>query len=179
MAFAQAILRSDVTDLTVVSGRTWGCCARRSKVKRVYYGFVSLDSPPFYDPWFAHARTSGAIRQRRWTRGHAALRLQAAAAYSRRARRLGTTVLGRRAADGHVTPYPAPGGRYETLIAMPALRLDAAFAHLNLGDSRQCGLRGIDPADDLFLMAAERRFLPVERIVAAGTGQIGAAAGAV
>ncbi|MBL7660736.1 acyl CoA--acetate/3-ketoacid CoA transferase subunit alpha, partial [Escherichia coli] len=52
--------------------------------------------------------------------------------------------------------------------AMPALRLDAAFAHLNLGDSHgNAAYTGIDPYfDDLFLMAAERRFLSVERIVA-------------
>ncbi|CFE46091.1 coenzyme A transferase [Mycobacterium tuberculosis] len=51
---------------------------------------------------------------------------------------------------------------------MPALRLDAAFAHLNLGDSHgNAAYTGIDPYfDDLFLMAAERRFLSVERIVA-------------
>ena len=40
---------------------------------------------------------------------------------------------------------------------MPALRLDAAFVHLNLGDSQgNAAYTGIDPYfDDLFLMAAE------------------------
>ncbi len=64
------------------------------------------------------------------------------------------------------SPYPTDGG-HEKLIAMPALRLDAAFAHLNLGDSRgNAAYTGIDPYfDDLFLMAAGKRFLSVERIV--------------
>ncbi|MGZ8814115.1 MAG: cholesterol ring-cleaving hydrolase subunit IpdA, partial [Mycobacterium sp.] len=63
MAFVRALLRTDVTDLTVVSygGPDIGLLCSAGKVKRVYYGFVSLDSPPFYDPWFAKARTGGVI----------------------------------------------------------------------------------------------------------------------
>jgi len=50
---------------------------------------------------------------------------------------------------------------------MPALNLDAAFVHLNLGDAQgNAAYTGIDPYfDDLFLMAAEERFLSVERVV--------------
>jgi hypothetical protein len=50
---------------------------------------------------------------------------------------------------------------------MPALRLDAAFVHLNIGDAQgNAAYTGIDPYfDDLFLMAADRRFLSVERVV--------------
>ena len=58
MAFVRALLRTDVTDLTVVTygGPDLGLLCAAGKVKRVYYGFVSLDSPPFYDPWFARRR---------------------------------------------------------------------------------------------------------------------------
>jgi hypothetical protein len=47
------------------------------------------------------------------------------------------------------------------------MRLDAAFVHLNLGDSQgNAAYTGIDPYfDDLFLMAAEKRYLSVERVV--------------
>src|SRR5581483_9522494 len=71
MAFVRAILRTDVTDLTVVSygGPDVGLLCSAGKVKRVYYGFVSLDSPPFYDPWFASARTSGLIEAREMDEG--------------------------------------------------------------------------------------------------------------
>ena len=48
MAFVRAMLRSDVTDLTVVTygGPDLGLLCSAGKVRRVYYGFVSLDSPP-------------------------------------------------------------------------------------------------------------------------------------
>jgi hypothetical protein len=50
---------------------------------------------------------------------------------------------------------------------MPALTLDAAFVHMNLGDAQgNAAYTGIDPYfDDLYLMAADRRFLSVERVV--------------
>ena len=71
MAFVRALLRTDVTDLTVVTygGPDIGLLCSAGKVKRVYYGFVSLDSPPFYDPWFAKARTTGAIEAREMDEG--------------------------------------------------------------------------------------------------------------
>ena len=77
MAFVRALLRTAVKDLTVVSygGPDIGLLCSADKVKRVYYGFVSLDSPPFYDPWFAKARTSGCDRGPRDGRGHVALRI--------------------------------------------------------------------------------------------------------
>ena len=81
MAFIRALLRTDVTDLTVVTygGPDLGLLCAAGKVKRVYYGFVSLDSPPFYDPWFAKARTSGAIEAREMDEGMLRCGLQAAA----------------------------------------------------------------------------------------------------
>lgn len=174
MAFVRAILRTDLTELTVVTygGPDLGLLCSAGKVRKVYYGFVSLDSPPFYDPWFAKARTTGSIEAREMDEGMLRCGLQAAA------QRL--TFLPIRAGLGSdvrafwgdelktvTSPYPAPGGGYETLIAMPALRLDAAFVHLNLGDAQgNAAYTGIDPYfDDLFLMAADRRYLSVERVV--------------
>jgi glutaconate CoA-transferase, subunit A len=50
---------------------------------------------------------------------------------------------------------------------MPALNLDAAFVHLNVGDAKgNAAYTGIDPYfDDLFLMAAEKRLMSVEKVV--------------
>src|SRR5439155_15972871 len=50
---------------------------------------------------------------------------------------------------------------------MPALRLDAAFVHMNLGDAQgNAAYTGIDPYfDDLYLTAADRRHLSVEKVV--------------
>ncbi|HUO40794.1 MAG TPA: CoA-transferase [Mycobacterium sp.] len=173
MAFVRAILRSDVTDLTVVTygGPDIGLLCSVGKVRRVYYGFVSLDSPPFYDPWFAKARTTGSIVAREMDEGMLRCGLQAAA------QRL--PFLPIRAGLGSsvpdfwegelktvTSPYPTSSG-YESLVAMPALRLDAAFVHLNLGDAAgNAAYTGVDPYfDELYLMAAERRFLSVEKVV--------------
>lgn len=173
MAFVRALLRTDVTDLTVVTygGPDLGLLCSAGKVKRVYYGFVSLDSPPFYDPWFAKARTTGAIEAREMDEGMLRCGLQAAAQrlpFLPIRAGLGSAVLDFWEGELQTvtSPYPTDGG-YEKLLAMPALRLDAAFAHLNLGDAHgNAAYTGIDPYfDDLFLMAAQKRFLSVERIV--------------
>ena len=151
----------------------------------MYYGFVSLDSPPFYDPWFSKARTGGAIEAREMDEGMLRCGLQAAAQrlpFLPIRAGLGSDV---RAFWGDElktvkSPYPTDGG-FEELIAMPALRLDAAFVHMNLGDAQgNAAYTGIDPYfDDLYLMAAE------QALSVGGTGrahrragQGGAAAGA-
>jgi acyl CoA:acetate/3-ketoacid CoA transferase alpha subunit len=56
----------------------------------------------------------------------------------------------------------------EELIAVPAQHLDAAIVHVNRADARGSGqILGPDPFfDELFLGAAERRFVTTERIVA-------------
>lgn len=169
MALVRALLRTEVTGLTVVSygGPDVGLLCSAGKIDKLYYGFVSLDSPPFYDPWFSRARTSGSVVAREMDEGMLRCGLQAAA------QRL--PFLPIRAGLGSSVPEFWNGelktvrSPYcdEELIAMPALRLDAAFVHLNLGDRHgNAGYTGIDPYfDDLFLMAAERRYLSVEKIV--------------
>ena len=173
MAFVRAILRTDVKNLTVVTygGPDLGLLCSAGKVRRVYYGFVSLDSPPFYDPWFASARTSGSIEAREMDEGMLRAGLQAAAnrlPFLPIRAGLGSSVPDFWAGDLKTvtSPYPVAGG-HETLIAMPALRLDAAFVHLNRGDAAgNAAYTGVDPYfDDLFLMAADRRFLSVEKVV--------------
>jgi len=169
MAFVRALLRTDVTDLTVVTygGPDLGLLCSAGKVKRVYYGFVSLDSPPFYDPWFAKARTTGAIEAREMDEGMLRCGLQAAAQrlpFLPIRAGLGSDV---RAFWGdELKTVKSPYDEQE-LIAMPALNLDAAFVHMNLGDERgNAAYTGIDPYfDDLFLMSAEQRFLSVEKVV--------------
>ncbi|MDH6196270.1 glutaconate CoA-transferase subunit A [Mycobacterium frederiksbergense] len=173
MAFVRALLRTDVTDLTVVAygGPDLGLLCSAGKVKRAYYGFVSLDSAPFYDPWFAKARTSGTIEAREMDEGMLRCGLQAAAQrlpFLPIRAGLGSDV---RAFWGDElktvkSPYPTGEG-FEELIAMPALNLDAAFVHMNLGDAKgNAAYTGIDPYfDDLFLMSAKRRHLSVEKIV--------------
>ena len=174
MAFVRALLRTDVTDLTVVSygGPDVGLLCSAGKLAKLYYGFVSLDSPPFYDPWFARARTTGTIVAREMDEGMLRCGLQAAAQrlpFLPIRAGLGSSVPD--FWDGELKTVKSPyltGSGHEELIAMPALRLDAAFVHLNVGDKHgNAAYTGIDPYfDDLFLMAADRRFLSVERVVA-------------
>jgi glutaconate CoA-transferase, subunit A len=174
MAFVRAILRTGVKDLTVVTygGPDLGLLCSADKVRRVYYGFVSLDSPPFYDPWFSAARTNGSLVAREMDEGMLRAGLQAAAArlpFLPIRAGLGSSVPD--FWDGELatvtSPYPCDSGDRETLIAMPALRLDAAFVHMNRGDARgNAAYTGVDPYfDDLFLMAAQRRYLSVEKVV--------------
>lgn len=175
MALVRALARSDVKDLTVVTygGADLGLLCAAGKVRRAYYGFVSLDSAPFYDPWFAHARTTGAIEAREMDEGMVKCGLEAAG--------LRLPFLPIRAGLGSdvrafwgdelktvTSPYPEPDGRVAELLAMPALRLDAAFVHLDLADAHgNAAYTGPDPYfDDLYCRAAERRYVETDRLVA-------------
>ena len=62
MALVQAIARSELKDLTVVSygGPDVGILCALGKVKKLVFGFVSLDSIPL-EPHFRKARQSGSI----------------------------------------------------------------------------------------------------------------------
>ena len=168
MALVRAILRSDVRDLTVVSfgGPDVGLLCAAGKVRELVYGFVSLDSIP-YDPLFQQARQSGAVAVRELDEGMVVMGLRAAS------QRL--PFLPMRAGIGSDVVTHDPGLRTvispyddaEELLAMPALSLDVALVHLNRADQHgnACYL-GPDPYfDDLFCMAAQRRFVSCERIV--------------
>ncbi|RVW00638.1 cholesterol ring-cleaving hydrolase subunit IpdA [Rhodococcus xishaensis] len=174
MAFVRAILRSDLEDLTVVTygGPDLGLLCSAGKVRKAYYGFVSLDSAPFYDPWFAKARTNGEIEVREMDEGMVKCGLEAAAArlpFLPIRAGLGSDVLNFWGDELRTvtSPYPSQSGEAETLIAMPALNLDASFVHLNIGDAHgNAGYLGVDPYfDDLYCLAAEKRYVSVEKVV--------------
>ena len=92
----------------------------------------------------------------------------------------GGTLLGSGAADedraANVGAGRGVGGSEESngedLIAMPALRLDAALVHMNRADAAGNGqYLGPDPYfDDLFCLAAERAYVSCEQIAPALTG---------
>lgn len=174
MALVRALARSSVTDLTVVTygGPDLGLLCAAGKVRKAYYGFVSLDSPPFYDPWFAKARTSGAIEAREMDEGMVKCGLEAAASrlpFLPIRAGLGSDVL--QFWNGELetvtSPYPDDDGRHQTLIAMPALNLDAAFVHLDVADKHgNAAYTGVDPYfDDLYCAAAARRYLETDRLM--------------
>jgi glutaconate CoA-transferase subunit A len=165
MSLVRAIARSSLRDLTIVSfgGPDVGWLCATGKIKKLVFGFVSLDSIPL-DPHFRAARQRGAIEVQELDEGMLQWGLYAAAL---RLPFLPTRAgLGSDVAAGLKT-VRSPYDDGEELVAMPALRLDAALVHMNRADAAgNAQFLGPDPFfDDLFLMAAERRFLSCERIV--------------
>jgi glutaconate CoA-transferase subunit A len=169
MSLVRAIVRSNVRDLTVVSygGPDVGLLCAAGKVRKVVYGFVSLDSIPL-EPHFRAARQSGAIEaleldegMLQWGLYAAGLRLP----FLPTRAGLGSDVL-RLAPELRTVTSPYDDG--EELVAVPAIPLDVAIIHMNRADASGNGqFLGPDPYfDDLFCMAARRRFMSCERIVA-------------
>ena len=80
MSLVRAICRSDLTDLTIVSygGPDVGMLLAAGKVRKLVYGFVSLDSIPL-EPHFRAARQTGAIEVAEYDEGMLQLGLYAAA----------------------------------------------------------------------------------------------------
>jgi len=169
MAAVRAILRSDLTDLTVVSygGPDVGLLAAAGKLAKVVYGFVTLDSIPT-DPHFKAARQSGAIEAMEIDEGMFYLGLLAASQrvpFLPTRAGLGSDVL---VVNPSLRTVRSPYDDGEELVAVPALRLDAAVVHVNRADASGSGqILGPDPFfDELFLGAADRRFVTTERVVA-------------
>jgi glutaconate CoA-transferase subunit A len=168
MALVRAILRSPLRDLTIVSygGPDVGLLCAAGKVRTVFFGFVTLDSIA-YDPWFSRARREGTIAVREWDEGMLQTGLRAAG------QRL--PFLPMRAGlasdvprfDPELHTVRSPYDDEEELLAVPALHLDAALIHLNTADRHGNGrYLGPDPYfDDLFCLAADRRYLSCESIV--------------
>jgi glutaconate CoA-transferase subunit A len=172
MSVVRAILRSGLTDLSVVTygGPDVGLLCAAGRVRKLVYGFVSLDSIAL-EPHFRAARQSGAIPETaeldegmlQWGLYAASLRLPFLPTRSG----LGSDVL---AFNPDLRTVRSPYDDGEELVAMPAITLDAAFVHLNRSDARgNASFLGPDLYfDDLFLGAAAtgRRFVSAERIVA-------------
>lgn len=171
MSLVRALLRTDLKDLTVVSygGPDVGLLCAAGKVRKLVYGFVSLDSIAL-EPHFRLARQSGSIPEvveydegmLQWGLYAAALRLP----FLPTRAGLGSDVV-KNSPDLRTVTSPYADG--EELLAVPALNLDAAFVHLNRADERgNAQFLGPDLYfDDLFLgaAAAGRRFLSVEKVV--------------
>jgi glutaconate CoA-transferase, subunit A len=172
MALVRAILRSGLNDLEIVSygGPDVGLLIAGGHVRRIVTGFVSLDTIPL-EPHFRQARQRGTVELAELDEGMLHWGLLAAA------HRL--PFLPIRAGLGSDVPRVNPGLRTvrspyadgEELLAMPALRLDAALIHLNRADAMGNGqYLGPDPYfEDLFCLAAERAYLSCERIVPTAT----------
>ena len=168
MSIVREILRSDLRDLTVVTygGPDVGLLCATGRVERLIYGFVSLDSIPL-EPHFRKARQAGAFRASELDEGMLQWGLYAAAQrlpFLPTRAGLGSDVL---AINPELALVRSPYADGEELVAMPALELDASFIHMNRADVHGNGqFLGPDPYfDDLYCMAAKRRFMTCEKIV--------------
>jgi glutaconate CoA-transferase subunit A len=173
MALVRAILRSPLRDLTVVSyaGPDVGLLIASGQARRVVTGFASLDSIAL-EPHFRNGRQRGTVELTELDEGMLHWGLLAAAhrlPFLPIRAGLGSDVM-RVNPDLRTIRSPYAGAEHpdgEELVAMPALRLDAALVHMNRADTAGNGqYLGPDPYfDDLFCLAAERAYVSCERIV--------------
>ncbi len=168
MALVRALARSGVRDLTLVSygGPDVGLLCAAGCVRHVVYAFVSLDSIPL-EPHFRNARQSGAVSATELDEGMFLLGLQAAAwrlPFLPTRVGLGSDLF---RANPWLRTVRSPYDDGEELVAMKALELDVALVHMHRADQGGNGqYLNVDPYfDDLFCMAATRRFMSTERIV--------------
>ena len=167
MSIVRAILRSDLSDLTIVSygGPDVGMLCAAGKARKVVYGFVSLDSIPL-EPHFRAARQNATIEAMELDEGMLQLGLRAAAwrvPFLPCRAGLGSAIMEN---NPSITTVTSPYGGDE-LVAMPALPLDVALLHANRADARG-NVQYLGPDwyfDDLFAMAAARTFVSCERVV--------------
>ena len=163
MALVRAILRTDLTDLTVVSygGPDVGLLVAAGRIRHLVTAFVTLDSVPL-EPHFRAARESGSLP--RLTEYDEGMFLQGLTAAAQRLpflpirAGLGSDVL---RINPELRTVTSPYLDGEELLAVPALHLDAALVHLNRADRSGNGqYLGPDPyMDDLFTAAADTAYL--------------------
>ena len=168
MSLVRAILNSELKDLVVVSygGPDIGLLCKTGKVRKVIYGFVSLDSIPL-EPHFRAAAQKGEIELRPLDEGMLQWGLYAAAnrlPFLPTRAGLGSDVL---KCNPELRTLRSPYQDGEELIAMPAIELDIALIHMNRADAAGTGqFLGPDLYfDDLFCMAARKTFMSCEKIV--------------
>ncbi|MCR2824193.1 CoA transferase subunit A [Microbacterium sp. zg.Y909] len=167
MALVREILRRDITDLTVVAfgGPDVGLLAAAGRIRRLVYGFVSLDSIPL-DPLFTQARERGDLEIEEYDEGMFVTGLRAANArldFLPILAGLGSDVL---PANPKLRTVASPYSDAE-YVAMPALPLDVALVHVNRADAQgNAQYLGPDPYfDDLFAMAATRTIVSTEKVI--------------
>jgi glutaconate CoA-transferase, subunit A len=169
MSLVRAIGRSSLKDLTLVTygGPDVGILCALGKVKKVIYGFVSLDSIPL-EPHFRLARQRATIEAMELDEGMLQWGLYAASLrlpFLPTRAGLGSDVL-KINPDIKLVTSPYEDG--ESLVAMPALTMDVALIHMNRADAAGNG-QCLGPDlyfDDLFSMAAKRCFMSCEKVVA-------------
>jgi len=180
MSLIRAICQSDLKDLTLVSygGPDVGLLCAHKKVKKLIFGFVSLDMIPL-EAHFRQSRQNSEIEVMELDEGMVQWGLRAAAMdlpFLPTRVGLGTDVLTHNPELKFVT---SPYSDEENLVAMPALNLDVALLHVNKSDEKgNTQIIGPDPFfDELFARAARKTFISSEEVVP--TQELGGKEGAI
>jgi glutaconate CoA-transferase, subunit A len=167
MTLIREIVRSSLKDLTIVAcgGPDVGMLCAASKVRRVVYGFVSLDAIPV-EPYFRKAREEGAVQASELDEGLLLVGLRAAAMrlpFLPTRVGLGTDVM---TYNPGFKTIRSPYEDGEVLLAMPAIKLDAALLHVDRAD-RLGNTQSEGPDtyfDSVYARAAQRCFVSSEEI---------------
>ncbi|MET9376491.1 CoA-transferase [Streptomyces sp. NPDC002992] len=168
MALVRALLRSEITDLTVISygGPDVGLLAAAGRIRRLVAAFTTLDSIPL-EPHFRAARERGDFAFTELDEAMFMWGLHAAAnrlPFLPVRAGLGSDVM---TVNPELRTVTSPYEDGETFVAVPALRMDAALVHLNRADRLGNGqYLGPDPYfDDLFCEAADTAYVSCEQLV--------------
>jgi glutaconate CoA-transferase subunit A len=180
MSLIREICQSDLKDLTVVSygGPDVGLLCAHKKIKKLIFGFVSLDMIPL-EAHFRLARQNNEIDVMELDEGMVQWGLRAAAMnlpFLPTRVGLGTDVL---TSNPELKLTKSPYADAEELVAMPALNLDVALLHVNKSDEKgNTQIIGPDPFfDELFARAAKKTFISSEEVVS--TSELGGKDGAI
>ncbi|MHB9879337.1 CoA transferase subunit A [Pacificimonas sp. ICDLI1SI03] len=168
MSLVRAIIRSDLKDLTIVAygGPEIGMLLASGKVKKLVYGFVSMDLIPA-DPFFRQVRQNGGVDARELDEGLLQWGLRAAGMrvpFLPTRTGLGSDVM---TVNPDFRTVTSPYDDGEVLLAMPAIHLDVALLHANVADRLGNTLvQGADPYfDEYYARAAERTYVSAEKVV--------------
>lgn len=168
MALVRALLRSEITDLTVISygGPDVGLLAAAGRIRRLVAPFATLDSIPL-EPHFRAARERAAFTLTELDEAMFMWGLHAAAnrlPFLPVRAGLGSDVM---RVNPELRTVISPYDDGEELVAVPALRMDAALVHLSRADRLgNAQYLGPDPYfDDLFCEAADAAYVSCEQLV--------------
>lgn len=167
MAMVREILKSTVKDLTVVAygGPEIGMLCAAGKVKKLVYGFVTMDPIPL-EPYFRKAREAGTLEVAELDEGMLHWGLRAAGMrvpFLPTRVGLGSDIL---TCNPTFKTVRSPYEDGEVLLAMPAIHLDLALLHVDTADVLgNTHIHGPDPYfDALFAAAAKRTIVSCEEI---------------
>jgi len=166
LAIVRQIVRSELKDLTVVS---MGCLdadllIAAGKVRKVIYAYLGYQQVPGIPGNCRQARQNDRVEMKEISEGMFLLGLRAAAErvpFAPTRSGIGTDLLSLNGIKTISCPYT-----HETLVAMPAIRGDIAFLHVNLATLSGYGYIAADPwLDRIMARAASKTVLCTERVI--------------